>query len=61
MNLRRTEAAQRLQGRDRLRRGGVVAHSNRDAGVPFFEIPNRAIRPVIMLIIIGFPTALVIA
>jgi hypothetical protein len=28
---------------------------------PFLEIPNRAIRLVIMLIVIGFPIALVIA
>lgn len=28
---------------------------------PFFEIPNRAVRLVVLLIVIGFPIALVIA
>src|SRR2546426_7524579 len=39
----------------------MVAYADSDAGLPFLEIPNWAIRLVIMLIVIGFPIALVIA
>ena len=39
----------------------MVADSDRDPGLPFFEIPNWAVRLVVLTIVVGFPVALVIA
>jgi TRAP-type C4-dicarboxylate transport system permease small subunit len=39
----------------------MATDAGRESDFPFFEIPNWAIRLVIMLIVIGFPIALVIA
>ena len=39
----------------------MVAGSDRDAGFPFFELPNWAVRLVVLTITTGFPVALVLA
>jgi uncharacterized membrane protein (UPF0182 family) len=39
----------------------VVAHPNRDAGLSVFEIPNWTVRLVVLLLVIGFPIALILA
>ena len=59
--LRRAEAAQCLQGRSRVRGRRLAAGPSCDTGFPFFEIPNWAVRLVVLAIVIGFPIALVIA
>ncbi len=59
--LRRAEAAQRLQSRGRLCGRWLAVGPSHDTGFPIFEIPNWALRLIVLAIIIGFPIALVIA
>lgn len=59
--LRRIKATQRLQSCNCLWRRGVAANAGREPDFPFFEIPNWAVRLVVLLLIIGFPVALIIA
>ena len=39
----------------------MALDSDRDAGLPFFEVPNWAIRLVVLLLALGFPVALVLS
>src|SRR6266480_264490 len=55
--LRRAEAAQPLQSGG----GFLTARSNQHPVFPFFEIPNWAVRLVVLLLIIGFPVAMILA
>ena len=35
----------------------MVPHTTHDAGLPFFEIPNSAVRFVVIALAVGFPIA----
>jgi len=39
----------------------MVPHSAYDAGLPFFEIPNSAVRFVVIALAVGFPIAMLLA
>ena len=55
----RAEAAQCLQGRGRLRGRVWLLIQIATQVFPFFEIPNWAVRLVVLLLILGFPVALI--
>ena len=40
---------------------GVAADSGRDETFPFFDIPHWTVRLVILLLVLGFPVAVIIA
>ncbi len=58
--LRRTKAAQCLQGRGRVSAGWALSQGIAQV-FPVFDIPNWLIRLIVLLIIIGLPIALVLA
>jgi hypothetical protein len=39
----------------------VVTHSSRDAALSIFEIPNWAVQLVVLLVLVGFPIAIVLS
>jgi hypothetical protein len=55
----RTEATQRLQSRGRFAVASWLLVQIATQVFPFFEIPNWAVRLVVLLLIAGFPVALV--
>ncbi len=57
--LRRTEAAQRLQGCGRLCGGRVARHSGGIDFLPAFNAPQWAMQIIILILVLGFPIALV--
>ena len=59
--LRRAEAAQCLQGGGRLRSGGLAAYSGDRSVLPRLHLPDWAVTLVIVLVLLGFPVAVVLA
>src|SRR4030095_15970696 len=59
--LRRIAATQRLQGCDCVCSRGVATDAGRQSDFPFFEIPNWGVRLVVLLLVIGFPVAVILA
>ena len=57
----RAPAAERLQGCNRIRRRRVASHSNHDASLSSFEIPGWCVRLVVILLLLGFPIAIILA
>jgi TolB-like protein len=39
----------------------MVPHATHDAGLPFFEIPNSAVRFVVIALAVGFPIAMLLS
>lgn len=55
------EAAQYLQSRGSLSPCRLAFHPDRDSGLPFFGIPNWAIRLVVLKLLIGFAMTLLLS
>src|SRR6059058_4798241 len=59
--LLRAKAAQRLPRCGRIRSRRMVPHAAHDAGLPVFEIPNSAVRFVVIALGVGFPIAMLLS